>query len=392
MKQKILISIAFVILSIFAAQAIYGQFPIKIPKIPNIKKKKEAEKKIEDVQKPVQTEQTESRSSESNIQPKPETVSVKAPENQIGTIYFSNKPFPKDGGTEGSKTSFTSSEFIYGRLVLKSGTIRSVLKPSTSEKNPGMFSLGMILSVDNTPFWSLSYSLVPESEIDKSYWDFDVFPDPNTVSTIRTVEEFGKSSGPAEDYYQHLTNQYTKEGNYRYTVKISGDRKDFRGNPKEPGVEIEGELKFQFSGGDYQKIAANLKQLNSGFASKKADQTPLPKEWTLKSNPLLPGLTIAIVNNAYLRTIGQSSGVEVIKTFAYKAGSTTPVIVKNGLGLPVHREFQQWFMVFTKQKDNKCFYKQIIPVQYYAGGGRYSGYGVTWNNDSVPIKCSKIGV
>ena len=57
-------------------------------------------------------------------------IAPQAETSQLGTIYFSNKPFPADGGTEGSKTAFTSNEFIYGRLVLKNGTVREVLKPS----------------------------------------------------------------------------------------------------------------------------------------------------------------------------------------------------------------------------------------------------------------------
>lgn len=390
MKMKLILTITISLLSIFTAQSVLGQFTIKVP---FGKKKKEIEKKVEDSRKVEESKPQNSNSDQNTVSETPtkQISNNDDEENAVGNIYFSDKPFPAGGSTEGSKKSFTSSEFIYGRLVLKSGTLRSVFKPSTSEKNPGMFSIGLVLSIDNKAFWSLSHSLIPESDIDKSYWDFDVFPAPETASTVRTVEEFGKSSGPAEDYYQHLTNKYTTEGNYKYIVKISGDRRDFRGNPKAPGVEIKGELNFQFSGADYQKISANLKKLNSDFSVKKADMNPLPKEWTLKSNPLLPGLTIATVNSAYLRTVGTSSGVRVIKTYAYPAGSKTPVIYKNSLGLPVHREFQQWFMVFTKQKDNKCFYRQIIPVQYYAGGGRYSGYGVTWNNDSVPISCSKIG-
>ena len=171
----------------------------------------------------------------------------------LGTIYFSNKPFTDR--TEGSKTTFSSNEPIYGKLVLKGGTVREVLKPAApTQKIKGYQLPFRIYRTDrdgdkHTLFVLATTAVLSEADLDKSSWSFDVFPHPDQAQTlIYTGMNPNDGYNPTDSVYIFLSNNTTKEGTYRVGVEMKTAGVDFRGNPL-PESELQsisGDFSFTF--------------------------------------------------------------------------------------------------------------------------------------------------
>ena len=304
--------------------------------------------------------------------------------NNLGTIYFSNKPFTT--GTDGSKTSFNSNEFIYGRLVLNGGTVRDVLKPSSltgKVKNQIPFK---IYRRDNSnrdqkqyPDFLADNAVVSESELDQTYWDFDLFPEPGKARTVVfTDRNFNNGYESADALYLFLKKNDTKEGTYRIGVEIKTAGVDFRGNPLPESQRqmIEGEVSFTFRGSDYAAIQSNYSVLTKGFAAAaKQNQVAgqeLPPEWAQPSGRILPISTAAQLQLMYLNKRQGSSSLKIVKLHATAPGQTSWSIEKNNLGIPLYRFSNQTYTVFVKnQQTNQCFFDSFGLRQNYSGGGTY---------------------
>jgi len=118
-------------------------------------------------------------------------------QGSLGTVYFADQPFANGGGTAGSKATFSSSEFVYARLVLKSGTVRTMLNPAPPKKVEKGSPVDSIdgYSIPLTVFYLANgeptklsfrpnYVVVSEGDLDRSYLDFDLLPAPDKASTV----------------------------------------------------------------------------------------------------------------------------------------------------------------------------------------------------------------
>ena len=117
MKHKITIYIAIVIMMLSFASTGFAQFGNILNKAKDAIDKKKDKKKQDE---PTTNQPTNSDSSTGNsndTKPNKQTVQ----ENPLGKILLSNKSF--DGNNSDNKTTFQSNEFIYGRLLLKNGTV-----------------------------------------------------------------------------------------------------------------------------------------------------------------------------------------------------------------------------------------------------------------------------
>ncbi len=304
--------------------------------------------------------------------------------NALGTIYFSNKPFTT--GTEGSKTSFNSNEFIYGRLVLNGGTVRDVLKPSSltgKVKNQIPFKLYRRDHSNRNQKEDLYFladnAVLSESVLDQTYWDFDVFPEPGKARTVVFTDSNVNNGYSASDsLYLFLSNNDTKEGTYRIGVEIKTAGVDFRGNPLPESQRqmIEGEVSLTFRGSDYAAIQSNYNALTKTFAAtakqNQAAGQELPPEWSQQSGRILPISTAAQLQLMYLNKRQGSNNLKVIKLHATAPGQTSWSIEKNNLGIPLYRFSNQTYTVFIRnQRANQCFFDSFGLRQNYSGGGTY---------------------
>jgi len=365
LEKKLFATFILTIGLIFCFQNISAQFTIGLPKLPKIKKEKPSP------ENPGNT--TNQERSENKISA--------GTGNELGIFYFSNQPF--GAGTEGSKTSFTSGEFIYGRLVLKGGTVRQVLQPSAvigKDKNQIRFSIYSKDSDGQMREWDsiACCAVLTESEFDKTYWDFDVFPDPSKAKTLMfRGTDYENRYSLVNSVYSFLKDSQTKEGSYRLVVEIESAGVDFRGNPlpADQQKSITGEISFTFRGSDYEKITANYDALrkNAETASTKslAASQEVPSEWSETPNRIPPAKENEL-RAWYLSFLEDKNDVKIIKFYSSRPGPTTWSVSKNDLGLIRYRYSNEYYMVFLKnQAKNECSFDTFSLRQDYSGGGTY---------------------
>ena len=272
MKNTLSTCLAVITITLSFTTHSYAQFGGVINKAKDAINKNVEKKKEEPAKKPTnppanteqRSETTSSNGATSNQPDAPRPL-----ESTLGTIYFSNQPFTN--GTEGSKTSFSSNEFIYGRLVLKGGTVRTVLKPKQLDKEYPYYLLPFIpytyyyfdgARTKDESHWK--YTLLTEAELDKTYWDFDMLPSPEKAKTATILgDRIRDKTFPVSEFYQFLGKKETKEGAHTFGVETFVEAVDFRGTPK-PESEwqyLSSELTYTFKGADYPAIKANLEKL-----------------------------------------------------------------------------------------------------------------------------------
>ncbi len=348
-------------------------------------------------EQPVNTGSSSTSGNNAANAPRPEA-------SALGTIYFSNKPFTD--GTEGGKTTFSSNESIYGKLVLKGGTVREVLKPAApTQKIKGYQLPFRIYRMDrdgdkHTLFVLATTAVLSEADLDKSSWSFDVFPHPDQAQTlIYTGMNPNDGYNPTDSVYVFLSNNTTKKRTYRLGVEMKTAGVDFRGNPL-PESELQsisGDFSFTFQGADFAAIKANSDKLNNTFFSRYKNQKmanqELPKEWKLTTNPIIGGQTELKLKTTYVNSFSSGGGanLNILKFYAAPPKSQTPwIVLNNDLGIPLYRYSAQWYTVFVKDKSNDvCFFQGFGLRQNYSGGGTFSEAFVD-HGDSHLYNCDKM--
>ena len=407
MKKYLTIYIAIAVITLSFATSNYAQFGNILNKAKDaIDKKKDKNKKEEPTVN--QTTNSDSTTGNSN-DTKPNTQTVT--ESPLGTIYFSNQPFPAGGGTEGAKTSFSSSEFIYGRLVLKGGTVSEILKPVAPDKEIKGYNINFenyyINNTSYTPFVSplgrISKAIIAKEDLGKTYWDFDLLPNPTNSKSL-----FYWGGNPMDgmtyqhNFYLFMDNSLTKEGNYEIWTEIKLDAKDFRGDPLPASEQkqIKNSFTFNFRGTDFATVKANHEKIKTSFESnyknREYENQEVPKQWNEKSSPLLAGITLAKLQSIFLSGYTNGSDVTVLKIYVSPPESTVLwKIEKNDLGIPKYRYSSHWFIGFGKtRKTGNCFFQEFYLEQNYSGGGTYGPIYSRNPNENGPtqIQCEKLGV
>ena len=399
MKKGLFTTLILAIALAFGFQNVSAQFPITLPKLPKIKREKP---KVEQPSEQQTTPPTQTNSTTDNSQSgQSENKKSSGAGNELGTFYFSNQPF--GAGTEGSKTSFNSGEFIYGRLVLKGGTVREVLQPSAvigKDKNQIRFEIWSKDSDGNMHELDFRERLavLTESEFDKTYWDFDVFPEPFKAKTFMfTGTDYERRYSLMDVVYWFLKDSKTKEGSYPLIVEIESAGVDFRGNPlpSDQQKKFTGEVSFTFRGSDYAKITANLDTLrkNTEAASTKsqAASQEVPSEWSAPPNRIPPAKETEL-RAWYLSFLEDRNDLKIIKFYSSRPGPTTWSVSTNDLGLITYRYSNEYYMVFLKnQAKNECSFDTFTLRQNYSGGGTYGQTLVIHSSQTRKyIDCAKL--
>ncbi len=422
MRRISSLAFAFLILTAFGLQAASAQ--IRIPEIPGIKKPKKELPKQEQPQ--TNNEQTNRSGQSSGGNDNSDEARTNKAQNEImqvkpsnvGKIYFSNKPFTTTN--EGSKTSFTAGEYIYGRFETGGGTLRDVLKFSPiTDENPEhrlnynlylyYISKGLIIQPQEAvkAIYNYPFTVLTEADLDKTYWNFDVLPEPAKAATriythVRMME-IESEDGPYA-LYNYLKNS-AEEQTYTVRIELQRQTRDFRGKVEDEGkwLIVEGRATIDFKGTNFAKIKADGDQIEANRvqrykkAKEEADTAELanealPSEWTLKSNPLLPGLTESSVKAMFQYNHPYRVQKQIIKLYAEPATSRERTVVPNELGIPKYRYVRQKFTVFVKVVgEDKCFYQRLTPAQEYSGGGTFGDFYALLEG-RVNISCAKMGV
>jgi len=197
-------------------------------------------------------------------------------------ITFSTNP---DGSSP--KTTFTSAENIYGRVDFGGRTMYDAFgwKAMGNRDFYYVSYFVKILPAGSNDGWEhdwhngRGYTLVTKEEAQKTYWNFDVLPDPAKASTLAgalpdELEYYKGVSGmwPLIADMDSARRTFPQNGTYNVDIVIFGDSYDDWGKPTggyEKFPTVSANLAFQFSGADGQRLASGYEKARDAIEAAK---------------------------------------------------------------------------------------------------------------------------
>ncbi|SDE23415.1 hypothetical protein [Niabella drilacis] len=331
-------------------------------------------------------------------------------------FYFSDQPFT--GSNAGAKTSFTSQEFIYGRLELGGKTLAEVFKMDAQPvKGFHYLKYGMVITpkgqseealrTDQTVQYAIYNRsrpiLIKEGEEKNTWLNFDVLAEPSRITTLETVyptpekiSNFNFSTG---------LNFYTADNNIRqyfpanglYTIQLLlwSPSFDDWGNPLEyeKNIVSMGTFDYQFSTKDAAALTANTKKRYEALEMKEKMKTKLSKlpDWWHKPFSSGDAMLSAAKLTPMIKSYISQWGLTYISHKIYPNSSTGWTLFKDSqTGFPVSRRSNAEIYLLYKDTDGTCHIASVTLDESYAGGGTYGSPYLKglWNDEF--IECSAI--
>ena len=308
-RLSLLLIATIAVASIFAPPAV-GQFP-SLPKIQLPKTVKKETSATPNNPEPVSPASSSSSPvSDGSVRGKPITGAK---------ITFSNNP---DGSNP--KTSFTSSEYVYGRLDLGGKTVYDAFGLKNLGADAKFYHINYDLQIwkpGEKPWdkWSgNSYTLVTKEDAQKTYWNFDVMPDPAKISTLISaiadeLQFYNTGAGIYGRLYSvdAARSIFPQNGTYTIDITLFGNSYDDWGKPtgetdKYPTASAT--FALQFSGTDGQNLVANNKKAKDSVEAAKNRREMLhamPDWWFKGATPPDPKLAPARLVPLIKSYIGQ---------------------------------------------------------------------------------------
>ena len=395
MSRSSLMLIAAIAVASFFTEPAVGQFPIPkitLPKLP--KKEAPATPNSPDPVTPASDSSSPVR--DNKVRGKP-IAGAK--------ITFSNNP---DGSNP--KTSFTSSEYIYGRLDLGGRTVYDAF----GLKNLGAATFynisyhTRILEAGKVGWehdWhnGRSYTLVTKADAQKTYWNFDVLPDPAKASTLSSAiaDELEYYNSGASMYSNFRTvdtarSTFSQNGTYTVDITLFGNSYDDWGKPNgdtEKYPTASATFAFQFSGTDGQTLVANAKKARDAIESAKNRSEmfhAMPDWWAKSVAPADPKLAPARLVPMIKGFIGQWN-MTYMKHMITQFTGPLWVIEKNDLGIPEYRMVKPYiYVIYKDPKDNSCQVGALYMRESYSGAGTYGQPYLGGIRDIQYIECAAV--
>ncbi len=372
MAKLSLMLIAAIAAASFFTEPAAGQFTLPKIKLPTVPKKDAP---------------ATPKSPDGNVRTSPASIgNVRGKPIPGAKITFSNNPEGSD-----TKTSFASSEYIYGRLDLGGRTVYDAfgLKSLGEQKFYSIRYHLKILEAGKEGWehdWhnSRRYTLITKEDAQKTYWNFDVLPDPAKVSTLigATDESISYFNSPAGIYLEtrdedSARSMFPQNGAYTVDITLFGSAYDDWGKPSgetEKYPTVSAKLAFQFSGTDGRTLVANAKKARESVEAAKNKQQMLramPSWWAGAATPPEPKLAPARLVPLIKGFIGQWN-LTYVKHAVYPHTGPLWVIEKNNLGIPEYRMVSPYiYIIYKEPKDNSCQFGALYMRESYAGAGKY---------------------
>ena len=400
-RSSSLILIAVIAFASFFAAPAMGQFTITIPKIkvPKITKKEDAPPATPNNSDPVTTSNSDSDSSSEPAG----SGSVRGIPIPGARISFSNNP---DGSNP--KTSFTSSEYIYGRLDLGGKTVYEAFGLK-NQGNAKFYYINYDLQIwkpGEKPWdkWSgNAYTLVTKEDAQKTYWNFDVLPEPTKASTRRSaiadeLEYYNSGAGVYTQWYNadSARSTFPQSGTYTVDITLFGNSYDDWGKPtgeSEKYPTASAAFAFQFSGTDGQTLVANSVKARESLTAAKNRQEmyrTMPDWWAKAWTPTDPKLAPARLVPMIKGFIGQWN-MNYMKHMIVQFTGPLWVIEKNSLGIPEYRMAKPYiYVIYKDPKDNSCQVGALYMRESYSGAGTYGAPYLGGIRDVQYIDCAVV--
>ena len=311
-------------------------------------------------------------------------------------MYFSDKPF--GSSNEGSKTSFKSGDFIYGRIELNNQTLLDAFKMSSIKTKYyylrfrlGSFKDGEQQGSKN----SWEYLLIKnEVDVKKNYLNFDILPNPTTAtSALCGLEDFTSNIAGGPLYFIINQSCFPDDGEYSIKVNLFLDSYDGWGKQQEPEkwLSVKDEFKFNFSSNDIQTLKKNGEAGDELVRKNTFRLSTLPDYFSKPNTLGDPMLTNANISAVLKRDL--PSGNMTLMKFAV-GNYTGPLwqVEKNDLGLILRRYVTLDIKIAYKFEDD-CYVGYARLWQEYVGGGKYGPLIVgsrSCNSCGDKIDCSLV--
>jgi hypothetical protein len=378
----------------FLIQPAAGQFPkIKIPKIPKADVPATTNSTVPDSQ----TADSSSRAADGNVR------GIPIPGAKI---TFSNNP---DGSNP--KTSFTSSEYIYGHLDLGGKTVYDAFGLKNLGANAKYYSIHYHLNIiqPGKEAWEhdwhngVNYTLITKEDAQKTYWNFDVLPDPSKISTlIGAIDDdlsyFNSAGGMYSQWYNadSARSKFPQSGTYTIDIVLFGNSYDDWGKPTgedEKFPTASAKFAFQFSGSDGQTLVANAEKAKGSVESAKNRREMLhamPDWWFKGATPADPKLAPARLVPLIKGFISQWN-LTYVKHMIVKPDGPLWTIQKNDVGIPEYRMVVPYiYIIYKDPKDNSCQLGALYMRESYSGAGTYGEPYLGGIREVQYIDCSAV--
>jgi hypothetical protein len=393
--KKIIISILFLNILVQSHAQLGGLLKKAEEKLKEKKVKKEESKTETTTKEEVNTiVKSTSKNTDPNLDDSYSLI-----QNDFGKIILSNSPFGTTATT--GQANFNSSEFIYGRIQLNSGTIKEALKIAVKDsKNPFYYFDYEVYIYKNKKevFHNLMWNtiLLRDDELNNSYLNFDILPDPKKLVSIRSAtSDFccGKASVPLFDAIKPEV--FESDGVYKVDIMLRNSNikdswgKQITDKSKWPTFEMD--FDFTFSSSDIATLKKNSKAATEiaieKFKTAGAMAAELPDSWAAKSGAPMAGYSAAKYNQLYVKYYPT---VKIIKTYMTNDGGWS-VIKDNDNFLPRYKYSSQWVTYYVKNAKGECYYHTCNLRQNYEGGGRYSAaFLAVFDEEIKYLDCGKM--
>jgi hypothetical protein len=318
------------------------------------------------------------------------------PEKSVaGKIYFSSKPFTSDNS--GSKKSFSSSEFIYGRLELSGQTIKEAFKiRDRDEEEPYaylMCKLMIFKDGEQQGFGSFneSYLLLKRDDLQRSWLNFDVLPEPSKTTTLFSItKNFSEGGLVAAPLYKDINpSQFPESGKYTVRIEIYYEVKDAWGNAadRDKWPRLVGEYEFAFNDSDVTGLIKNREavtklirendfrnvNLLSWASTSTGPEKKISGTINFSDKPFAAGNSGGKTNftsNEFIYSRLQLSGSSIKE--AFKLGETTKQqpyhflvcdieVLKNGQPVGYHKSKNNHILLSKEDLDKTWLNLDILP-------------------------------
>lgn len=319
-------------------------------------------------------------------------------------ITFSNNP---DGSNP--KTTFSSSEYIYGRLDLGGKTVYDAF----GLKNLGdakFYYINYGLQVwkpgEEVNGWGGPYNstLLTKEETQKTYWNFDVLPDPARASTRYSpiedeLERYKWTAGMNKKVssVDNAREAFPQSGTYNVDITVYGNAYDDWGKrsfDQKDFPTISANFAFQFNIADGKTLVANATKAQATIESaKNASETlrSMPAWWAkgiAAPDPRLAPARLVPMIKDYMARWGN---LTYLKHMIYPVSGPMWAVEKNDLGIPRYRRFTSAiYIIYKDPKDSTCQLGYLEMSEPYAGGGTYSTPELHGISDVKYIDCAAV--
>lgn len=387
-------TIGLIAIALALAETSLTQIRINIPKIPKITKEKEEPKSTG------RSEGNPSSSSPSSpILSSTRGAAIAGGKAIPGVkVHFSTTPFTDSSA--GARTSFTSQEFIYGRVELSSSISEAFGLGNMPKRDYYYLKYNVFIGNEELGIGpnTGNHLYLSKDDASKNFLNFDVFPDANNVNTVlAVVDELWNYKFPANLVSEHdVRSKFPRNGDYPIRVVLFQANFDDYGQPKFDSAPLPyaaGQFTFQFAARDWEAMNANHKKAfaNAETARNKRDtQKALPSWWGQTKAPADAKLSAARIT-AMLNSYASQWGRTYLGKFAWDSYSP-PIwkIQKNDVGLPSYRYAPHVWAIYKDKKDGMCYYGSHSIREDYSGAGSYGQTYLNTMSNRTYVDCGAV--